>query len=441
MENLRNIYSELEKSGKVTKKNKYRNLVNFSTNLDKPIHRWFDIKEGYSRDLILDLIKRFHILKGEFIFDPFCGSGTTLLSAKEKGINSLGFEVDPFLAFLTKVKLNNYNAKDISDLELEAKKIDKFKFMETSILPPKLSISKKLFGYQLEVILSIKEYISKIPKGKIQDLLKLCFLSILEDCSISKKDGNGLKYPRNKIPKRVKHTFIKKLNQIIDDLKETKNWQNKCFIFREDVRKIEDILNNDIKYKKADILNNVNISYLKMFREKIPLVIFSPPYMNCFDYTEVYKVELWFGDFIKNYNELKELRNSTLRSHLNQDLTERNKLNNKFVNIFSEAVSRKKLWNRKIPLMIKGYFEDMWFVLREIYQLLSPNGCCVVVVGNSAYGNIAVPTDTILGNIGLDIGFKSFQIEIARHLGTSSQQYRKINNKDILRESLILLKK
>jgi len=441
MENIKNLYSELEKRGKLTKKNKYKNLVNFSTNLDKPIHRWVNIKEGYSRDLIFDLIKRFDIRKGEFIFDPFCGSGTTLLSAKERGINSLGFEVNPFLAFLTKAKLNNYNAKDISDLELEAKNINKFKFEKTSILPPKLSISKKLFGHQLEAILSIKEYISHIPKWKIKDLLKLCFLSILEDCSISKKDGNGLKYPKNKIPNRVRPTFIKKLNQIIDDLRETKNWQNKCFIFREDVRKIEDMLNNNIKDRKKDLLNDVNISDLKIFKDKIPLVIFSPPYMNCFDYTEVYKVELWFGDFIKDYEELKDLRKSTLSSHLNRFLTERNELNNKFVNIFSEAVSRRKLWNKKIPLMIKGYFEDMWLVLKAIFHLLSPSGYCVIVVGNSAYGNIAIPTDTILGNIGLDIGFKSFEIEIARHLGTSSQQYRKINQRNILRESLVLLKK
>ena len=441
MKNLKHFYLELEKKGRIIDKPAYKNLVNFSTNLDKPIHRWFDVKEGYSRDLIINLIDRFDVQKKELIFDPFCGSGTTLLTAKEKGIDSIGFEINPFLAFLTKVKLNNYINKDILGLELAAKDIKEMSVKKSFISSPKLSISKKLFGSRLKTILAIKEYISQVPKNRIRDLLNICFLSILEDCSTSKKDGNGLKYPRNKIPKKVKSTFIKKLNQIIDDLKNTKDWRNKSFIFENDVRKLEDILKNKIDTNAIDLLNGFDINNFNTFKKKVSLAIFSPPYMNCFDYTEVYKVELWFGDFIKNYGELKKIREATLSSHLNQTLTERKKLDNEYVNIFTEAISKKELWNKRIPFMIQGYFEDMWLVLKGLYQLLSPKRYCVIVVGNSAYGNIAIPTDLILGDIGLGVGFKSFEVNVARHLGTSSQQYRKVNQRNILRESLVILKK
>ena len=441
MKNLKHFYLELEKKGKIIDKPEYKNLVNFSTNLDKPIHRWFDIKEGYSRDLIINLINRFDVRKKELILDPFCGSGTTLLAAKEKGIDGIGFEINPFLAFLTKVKLNNYTNKDILGLELAFKKIEKMESKKSLISSPKLSISKKLFCPRLKTILAIKEYISRVPKNQIKDLLNICFLSILEDCSTSKKDGNGLKYPRNKIPKKVRPTFIEKLNQIIDDLKSTKNWRNKSFVFENDVRKLEDILKNKIDSTATDLLNGFNINNFNTFKEKVSLVVFSPPYMNCFDYTEVYKVELWFGDFIKNYGELKNLREATLSSHLNQTLTERKKLDNEYVKIFTEAIGEKELWNKRIPFMIQGYFEDMWLVLKGIYRLLAPKSHCVIVVGNSAYGNIVIPTDLILGDLGLDIGFKSFKVEVARHLGTSSQQYKKVNARDKLRESLVILKK
>ena len=160
--------------------------------------------------------------------------------------------------------------------------------------------------------------------------------------------------------------------------------------------------------------------------------------MNCFDYTEVYKMELWFGDFIKNYSDLKVLRNNSLDSHLNKYLN-KSKLNNNYVDIFINNTSNKDLWSPKIPLMINGYFADMQKVLRGVHSLLKKNGVCVIVVGNSSYGNIVIPTDAILAKIGLNIGFKKCWIEIARKLGTSSQQYKKINNPSFLRESLVIL--
>ena len=104
-------------------------------------------------------------------------------------------------------------------------------------------------------------------------------------------------------------------------------------------------------------------------------------------------------------------------------------------------IAEQLLWNNKIPLMIKAYFKDMYVTLQGIYKLLKKDGRCIIVVGNSAYGNIAIPTDMILGKLGLEIGYSKCRIEIARHLGTSSQQYKKINNKSILRESLIILEK
>ena len=36
----------------------------------------------------------------------------------------------------------------------------------------------------------------------------------------------------------------------------------------------------------------------------------------------------------------------------------------------------------------------------------SENGKCVIVVGNSSYGNVAIPTDEILKNLGRKNGFK-----------------------------------
>ena len=37
--------------------------------------------------------------------------------------------------------------------------------------------------------------------------------------------------------------------------------------------------------------------------EKMSTILFSPPYANSFDYFEIFKLELWMGEFIKDYAE------------------------------------------------------------------------------------------------------------------------------------------
>src|SRR4051812_36953389 len=81
-------------------------LHNFVDNLTQPRHRWYPFKEGFSSELVDHAIaaavdKSKQKLK---ILDPFCGSGTTPVSAALKGHESHAVEVNPFCAFTARVK-------------------------------------------------------------------------------------------------------------------------------------------------------------------------------------------------------------------------------------------------------------------------------------------------------------------------------------------------
>lgn len=65
-----------------------------------------------------------------------------------------------------------------------------------------------------------------------------------------------------------------------------------------------------------------------------------------------------------------------------------------------------------------------------------------VVVGNSAYSGVIIPSDLLTATIGQEAGFNVENIFIARHLTTSSQQKSELEPlKEYLRESIVLLKK
>lgn len=401
------------------KSSKYKELVNFKKNLNIPRHSWFEIKEGYSADLVNNLINDLKIKKKSgYIFDPFSGSGTTALQSSILGFKSLGIEVNPFLFFLSKAKCIKYSVK----YEFYKKKFINLNIeKQVPFNSPKLTISKKLFENQLEIILKIKNWIKNINDKNTRDLFFCAFLCSLDKCSYAKKDGNGLKYPKSKKPENFHKTFIDNISKFIYETKKIK------------------ILRNPFFYQGNCLEIIKQNSFIKKFKNKVSLCLFSPPYANCFDYTEVYKTELWFGDFIDEYKKLKKLRNLTLSSHLNKDLPDINTMNE--IKLYINKIKKKKLWSPKIIRMIKNYFFEMSILLKNIYNLLNNNGKCVIVVGNSSYGNIVIPTDKILEKISKKIGFKKTHIIEARRLGTSSQQYKNIDYPNKLRESLVILTK
>lgn len=404
----------------IKKNNDYSKLVNFKKNKNEIIHRWFFIKEGYSKKLIFDLIDNLKISDG-YIVDFFNGSGTTTLAAKEKGFKYAGFEVNPFLYLLSKVKTKDYSLEDIYEIK-KTKKLIFSNYKEISNFEQvKLKISKKVFGENLEDMLKVRTLILNIKNIVVRNFFIIALVTILEDVGYSKKDGNGLKYPKNKHIKDFITCFNDSIEIMIADVL---------------LNKYKNIKDSKIILSDSRNLNNDQVDYLK---NQTSLVVFSPPYANCFDYTEVYKLELWFGNLVDEYENLKTIRNSSVSSHLNKNL-EIYEEHPYLVNDLME-INKKKLWSKKIPKMINGYFFDMEKIIKKSFNILKEGGFCVIVVGNSAYSGHIIKTDEILSKIGLDVGFSEIEINIARKLRASSQQSRLFKNGSALRESVIIMKK
>jgi DNA modification methylase len=109
---------------------------------------------------------------------------------------------------------------------------------------------------------------------------------------------------------------------------------------------------------------------------------------------------------------------------------------------FAKLLDGLTLWDKRIPLAVRGYFIDMSRVLTQLYRALQISGKCIIVVGNSAYGGVVIPTDSLLAKIAESIGFRIEKLAVARHLTTSSQQRASLGDRmEYLRESLLVLVK
>ena len=275
-------------------------------------------------------------------------------------------------------------------------------------------------------MMNVKKRIDDIHNEKVRSLFLIGWLSAIEIFSNYRKSGNGLKIRKNKI----------KIEQSIEDVNK--------YLKDKYLQILTDIKNSKIE-TKVNVINDSSLQIDKYIEDNtISGIIYSPPYANCFDYTEIYKLELWFGNFVEEYSDLKKLRNKTIRSHLNSLLDE-----NKFSIEHSEVLNRqieklneKKLWDKKIPTMLKNYFNDMFKIIDYSYLKLKKDGFCAIVVGNSCYGGVIIPSDLILAKYASEKGFYVDKIDVYRYIIPSSQQYKDVlNEKKFLRESVICLVK
>lgn len=92
--------------------------------------------------------------------------------------------------------------------------------------------------------------------------------------------------------------------------------------------------------------------------------------------------------------------------------------------------------------MLRGYFEDMGAVIAGGFSALSPGGTMHIVVDQSAYVGIPIPTDLIFGMLAEDVGFEVSSVINCRRANTSGQQLKKFPYlKSLLRESIVSLTK
>ena len=170
------------------------------------------------------------------------------------------------------------------------------------------------------------------------------------------------------------------------------------------------------------------------------LAVFSPPYANSFDYTDVYNVELWTMGYLASTDESRALRRATLRSHVQIkrafDAPQgRSATLTRTVEALREA--RTTLWSPYIPEMIAAYAHDIATVLDHIARGLRPRGRAYVVVGDSRYGGVDVPIAEIVCEIAHARPWRVRTVEPARSMRASPQQ----GGREELAETLVVLEK
>jgi len=327
---------------KLTEKLDWSDLATFVPNKRLPVYNWFYYKEGFSRDLVFKLIEMFKIREGVTL-DPFCGVGTTNLACKEKGIDSIGFELSPLALFAAKVKTNDYDIHKLKDALKTIKKI-KFSKLDRFWIPSK--IQRYFNTHTLDDILLFRNMVEGIEDNLTKDFFRLGLISSATRCSYMYKDGAVVKRRKHPIPPFRKF-YHHRMKRMIRDLEKLKTKPCETLVSRGDARK------------------------LKLANETIDYVITSPPYLNKIEYTKIYNIE--------EFLFFQKPKKRGVRSYIGIKKSE--------------------------PDIVKAYFSDMTNVFRELHRVCMPGAKLAIVVGNGCFPTKVVESDLLLSEIAEKIGF------------------------------------
>jgi hypothetical protein len=380
-----------------------------------PFQAWRHFKEAFAPELIHRAISE-SAIPVRHCLDPFGGSGTTALACQFLGVRPTVIEVNPFLADLIESKLARYNirslARDFGALVRAANKrrLSPAKFYASA---PSTFVEPGIDGrwiFNLPVAARIAAYVGSLPSIDSpvnRRLFRVLLGGVLIDLSNVVISGKGRRYRRNWQERRVSaadvdEAFCQSIEAAVGDILRHAQRAEYCYsLLRGDARRL-------------------------VRRVKSPdLAVFSPPYPNSFDYTDVYNVELWALKYLNRVQDNTALRMATLSSHVQikrsfaPPPTDSILLNRTLRALRSK---RADLWDVHIPDMVGAYFTDIASTIRAVSHVLPKKGQIWMVVGDSRYAGVSIPVAKILAQLAPSVNCNLIIKEPFRSMRTSAQQ-------------------
>ncbi len=211
------------------------------------------------------------------VVDNFCGSGTTLVEAKIRGIKSVGVDVSWLAAFASNVKTTIIDPSEVLEMFSQVKKsFSRQEAGDEDILSEKF-VSKWFSAEAARDLLSLQNSLRPLPEGRARDFLVLAFLAIIRRVS---KAYDGEVRPhinKTKKPRDVWAAYEKKVRDMVSKQLE-----------------FQAVIEGDT-FAKCYVHNNLDLKSVELPGNPY-LIVSHPPYLNSFDYRPVFSLEYFWGE-------------------------------------------------------------------------------------------------------------------------------------------------
>jgi len=404
---------------------------------------------------------------GDWLLDPFGGSGTTLLEAIHMGWNAISVDINPLGVYIAQAKIAAMTVP-IEELRscvnvLSQRIGERFKntpfdqaFTEDEIrsiggkdwqdrLPGFEYLNAWFTRSVLTQLAAILDEISLIPSEKIRLILRVILSDILREVSL--QDPRDLRIRRRKFPAENAPA----VSCYLDSVKSKIETILRARQYISEITTVQDALLGDSRYCASTVRAHSKINNTLQFHA----VITSPPYATALPYIDTQRLSLVFLGLVSP-NELRAMekcltgnREITTQERLElEDAIEDNAagLPSECVLLcrkLKESLDKEKDGFRRqnVPALLYQYLVDMSLMFKHTSPLLRTNAPFALVVGKN---------QTRLGEQTFVIDTPHLLAVLAKHNGFALQEMLELDTyqrfdvhqgNSIRSEALVVLKK
>lgn len=323
--------------------------------------------------------------KAKLLFDPYCGTGTSLVEANIVDIDAIGTDLNPLARLISTTKTTPINIQTL-DLYLKdfSDKIFVFRFGKKdihSIVLPDFKNIDFWFSKNTQTQLAlIKKYIDKISDIPIQNFFKVAFSETVRECSWTKNSEFKLvRMSPEQISKFkpdvlgiIENKLSRNRNGLISYLKTKRNG---AFARVHHFNSVEGIPKN-----------------IFLFKNKADIVVTSPPYGDS-------RTTVAYGQFSRLANQWLNYSGASQVDNILMGGERRKHIHTFKSDILNDVIYTIQKEDQERVRDVISFYEDYEKSINHVSTTLKKGGFACYVVGNRTVKGVNIPTDEITAQI------------------------------------------
>jgi hypothetical protein len=289
------------------------------------------------------LISR-HTNEGDLVWDPMCGSGTTGVEALLMNRRSILSDVNPLSRLLARVKTRYIDRKTLEDAVQRV--VDLYSPADENQYPldslQAINVDHWFLSETQQSLRGLRRAIESEKNEKVREFLLLVFAATIRRVSRATTQQGRLFLDVETACEDALPTFLKRAEIAINGVSSIPH-------------------NGEETIEVID--HNLKQPLPTKYSKSTGLVILHPPYFNSYKYSSVNSLELaWLGydHAIVRKNEVRE-----------------------FFKVGK-------------PEKVEQYVEDMVYVIKNVKELLKPNGVIAFMVGDTIMKGVHIPVTRMI---------------------------------------------